>query len=314
MTEETKPGGIPSDDDNAKQAKEATPGLHTMTLAERGPVLSLGVPDAAGALHRDIAVRPWKGAVMRQLGKLREENQELRMAEHVPLVLSTLCTRLGPHDFADMPLKEKKLVVNQMYMGDTFHAYCWARLQSLGPNLHIDLTCPVCRHEFEFVGDLANLTVTVADSYEAALWMYELQEPIELRGQKVERLIMGPSQWHHVEHAQIEGSLDLEGGKLAMVAGVIRGIEGRGEFPLTEGEVDELSGLDIEGIIGELDHHYVGPDMRIDTRCARKGCRGRILRPINWSYQDFFGGSSRSRTKRNSTTSSSQPPTSQKVA
>lgn len=312
MTEATmEPGGGSPEVD----IQESKPTLGKSTLGDRGPMLSLGIPGTDGQLHRDIALRPWKGAVMRELGKLREETKQVTAAEHVALVLSHLCTRLGPHDFTKLQKKEKRLVVSQMYMGDVYHAYFWARLQSLGPQLFADITCPNCRQEMKgWETDLAGLDITIAESKEDTLWKYDLQVPVTIRGQEVRTLKMGPIQWYHVEQAHIEGELDLEGGKLAMVAGVICGYEGRdGELRLTEAEIDELDGRDIEGIVGALDHHYTGPDMRIEGKCTRPGCRAEFIEPINWRYQSFFGPSSRSRASSSSGTSTSPQPTSRAV-
>lgn len=296
---------------NDTLVKEGEPqAAPNVTLASRGPLLSLGIPDSAGTLHKDIAVREWKGKQMRELAKLREESEQLNVAEHVTLVLATLCSQLGPHDFGKMKAKERKLAIAQMFVGDVFHAYLWARYQALGPQLFVRLTCPKCRAEFEFEGDLSTLDLTTADSIEEARWEYELQDPIEIRGGQVDRLLMGPARWYHAEAAQSRGAEDLEGGKLAMVAGTIQGVEGRPDLPLTEGEIDELSGRDIEGIIGALDGHYIGPDMSIETRCERPACRQRIVQAINWSYQDFFGASSRSRDSKKSSIYSSPSRTS----
>lgn len=288
-----------------KERREGS-GRKDVTLGERGPLLALGIPDPAGTLHKGIELREWKGKQMRELGKLREDNENLNLAEHVNLVLSTMCSRIGAHDFSKCETKEKRLAISQMYTGDAFHAYAWARLKSLGSELFIDVQCPVCRYKFPWEGDLSTLTITTAETLKDALWKYDLINPVQLRGRDVKRLVMGPSQWHHVEKAQIEGRLDMEGGQLAMVEGVVYGIEGHEDFRLTQGEIDELSGRDIARIVGLIDTHYIGPDMRIETECERKMCKAKIIQPINWNYQDFFGASFRSPTERGSTISSSR--------
>lgn len=296
--------------DEERPAQDAGQGRKIMTLGERGPVLPLGIADPSGALHRDLEFRRWTGAVMRDLGKKRGEGRELSMSEHVGLVLSVLATRIGPHDFTTLSRKEQKLVISQMHMGDVFYAYCYARVQALGPQIVLDMACPVCRTEFKFEGDLNQLTLSVAEKIEDARWEYELRDPVEIRGAMVTRLAMGPALWHHVETAQVVNGADIEGGKLAMVAGSIRGAVGREQFPLTSREIDEFSGSDIEGIVGELDEHHIGPDMRVETACPNRICRTKLNQPINWAYHYFFGPSSRSRSSGKSTTGSSPLPSS----
>lgn len=272
------------------------------TLLSRGPVLPIGISDGSGNLIKDIEFKRWTGATMRELGKLRETERELSMPEHVGLILSVLATRIGPYDFATLKRDKQKLVVSQMYMGDVFYAYCWARLQSLGPDINMKLSCPICRESFNWIGDLGTVSVTSVESLEKANWRYELSEPVKIRGNEAKALSLGPAKWYTLESAQVAGQLDLEGGKLAIVAGSIRGVEGREGFPLTQSEIDELSGIDIEGIIAEMDEHYIGLDMRVEAQCPRNGCKKTFTSPIDWSYGSFFGASSRSRVSKPSTT------------
>ena len=310
----TEPVSEETNDQPDAAEAEAKGGITSVPLGERGPLLALGVPDGAGNLNKSIELREWKGGTMRQLGRKREDHPDLNIAEHVALVLSMMVSRFGPHDFSKMPGKEKRFAISQAYVGDVFFAYCWLRLQALGKPIHIDMVCPACGFKFPWEADLSTLTVDVVDKVEDAYWEYDLIDSIQLRKKEVTRLMMGPAQWHHVEQAQIEGRMDLEGGQLAMVSGIVRGIVGHGEFRLTEVEIDEISGRDIQGIIGEVDNNHVGPDLRIETGCARKGCKNLILQPLDWGYQNFFGSSFRSRTKTPFTTTSLPSSSTREVA
>lgn len=275
------------------------------TLKEIGASLPIGIEDASKRLHRNFEIKRWTGRTMRDLGKLRDESKELSMSEHVALVLSVLVNKLGPFDFSAMSRKEQKLVISNMFVGDVFYLYCWSRVQSLGEQLLMEITCPLCRNQFGYEADLGTLLVSFAESIEETFWNYELLDPVTLRGKEVKNLSMGSARWHHVENAQIEGSFDLEGGKLAVVAGSIRGIQGHEQHPLTNMEIDELSGRDIERIISLLDQHHKGPNMKVEVDCPNKVCKTRIARAIDWSYHSFFGASSRFRPSGNSSTESS---------
>lgn len=285
--------------------------LVSTTLGELGPVLPLGFSEpGTQSLKRDLVLRRWTGRTMRELGKMREESREIGMPEHVGLVLRILAEKIGPLEFQSLKPNEQKAVISQMWMGDVFYAYIYARVQSLGPELVVDLTCPNCRNEFKFVADLNALTVTTAKCLEDTYWIYTLEDPIVIRGKEVEQLAMGPAHWDAVATAQVAGQHDVEAGKLAVAAGSIRGIAGREQFPLMQNEIDDLTGRDIEGIVARVDEHFVGPDMRIVTRCPGERCKGPISVPIDWSYTRFFSGSSRYLPDGKSSTSSSQPATS----
>jgi len=281
------------------------------TLNSRGPVLPIGIADESGVFARDLAFKRWTGATMRELGKKRNAGRELTMSEHIGLILAILATKLGPYDFCELPRDKQKLILSNMYLGDVFYAYAYARLEALGPDIDIDMVCPVCLEQFRFTGDLGEVSVKPIEKIEDSFWTYELEDPIIIRGKEVKEFSMCQAKWHSVETVRSVGKFDAEAGKLAMIRGVIRGVKGREEFPLTEAEIDELSGRDIENIIGLTEEHYFGPDMKISTRCVKDGCGALIENPINWSYGNFFCQSSRSRTSKRSTTSSSGPHTSQ---
>lgn len=297
-----------SSDDTRGAAPEANeaPGLQMTTLAELGPVLPLGIPDAANTLQRDFDFRRWTGKAMRDLGKLRDDTREINMADHVGLVFSVLAEKMGAHDFQKLKRNEQKAVVSSMFMGDVFYAYCYARVQAMGPELIVDFTCPMCRENFKYKADLNDMNVITARSIEDTYWIYTLEDPVQIRGRDVTELSMGPARWYSVINAQIQGQYDLEGGKLAVAAGAIRGPVGREQYPLAQREIDELSGRDIEGIIAQLDSHYIGPDLRIETQCPNERCKTNIAQMIDWSYNRFFAASSRFLPGGKSTTSYSQ--------
>lgn len=281
-------------------------GLQTTTLADLGPLLPLGIVDSSNVLQRSFEFRPWTGRAMRELGKLRDDTREVNMADHVGLVFSVLAEKLGARDFQKLKRNEQKAVISSMFMGDVFYAYCYARVQAMGPDLIVDFTCPMCRENFKYKANLNEMNVITADSVEDTYWTYTLEDPVQLRGREVTELSMGPSRWNSVVTAQIQGQYDLEGGKLAVVAGAIRGSVGREQFPLAQREIDELSGRDIEGIIAQLDSHYIGPDLRIETQCPNERCKTQIAQMVDWSYNRFFAASSRFLPGGKSTTNSSR--------
>jgi hypothetical protein len=285
--------------------------LKRTTLAERGPSLLIGIPDQGGVYQRAMNVGRWTGKAMREIGRIREETKEVGMGDHIRHVFSVLMEQLGEFEFTKLKPDRQKLVVAKMYMGDVFYAYIYSRVKALGPKLNLEIPCPACRHSFKWEGDLNTLTVSYVDRLEDAYWEYDLLEPLNTRGREVKTLAMGPALWHAVETSKVEGGLDFEGGKLALIGASVRGEVGRTEFPFGQAEIDELGGQDVETLVGLLDQNYVGPDLKISTACPRRSCRAPITQALDWSYQSFFGVSSRSRISGKSTTASLPLPTSQ---
>ena len=261
-----------------------------VSLSDRGPVLAHGIIGPNGELGRDIQVRPWRLKEERELSALRDKLQNSNMPTYVALVLSHMCSRLGPYDFAPMDSTEKQLIVSQMVMGDVFHAYCWLRMDAIGDELPMDITCPFCRKPFDprFVADLGTLPVKFIEKPEDAYWSFELRSPITVRGKAAKRLMMGQPRWHHV--MKVGDNIDTGIAKTALIQGAVRGIEGIGETALAEAELDELSKRDVEGIIASFDRNFIGPKMSVDASCPR--CKRTMEIPIDWSYGGFFGPSS----------------------
>lgn len=286
--------------------------MKDVTLKEQGAKLPLGIVDDGGVLRKDFTIKRWTAKQERELGKLRQENKSVSMAEHIALVLSVLCEKIGPYNFLEMKkLAERRLAVSQMFSGDVFYVYCYLRCKALGSFLGFEVECPSCGTKYSSETDLLEMTSTIADKLDDTIWEYTLLDPFSFREVEAKTLTMGQTYWHSIEEAEVEGSLDIEGGKMAMLAGAIRGVK---EFPVDVApildELDEMDKRDIVKIVDEMNEHHFGPDMRLITKCPK--CKSENVQPINWGYQSFFGSSSLSPTRGNSSSKSLQQPTSQR--
>lgn len=269
---------------------EAEDSRSITTIQERGPVLPLGIADSGGTLHQDVAVRPWRMKEERELGDLRDQHKDANLATYVGIVLATMCTRLGPHDFTGMDLVQKRLVISQMFMADVFFAYVWLRIQSLGAEFPITFQPSWSNKELKIKADLNTTEVKLAKDYESALWEYELNTPIKIRGKQVTAFKLGPQRWSALEQHDAVGSSANQGmaKSIIILASVVGCREIDGPVVLTEHEIDELSKLDLERLAFHIDEHTLGPRMAVEG--VHKGRQFRA--PIDWGYDGFFGISS----------------------
>lgn len=270
--------------------------LKKITLQEQGPRLPLGIIDTNGDYIKDIATKRWRMAEERELGDMRDRNRDVNVAQFVSMVLSTMCNKMGTHNFESMKHEERRVVVSQMFMGDVFYAYVWLRMKTLGNELHLNLTCPQCRNKFPFVADLNTIEVDVCDKLDDALWTYELKEPFDIRGKSVTSLLLGPARWTSLESMK-SGVMNTGAAKAGVILGSIHGIanwkdkEGKPQkVALSESELDEMVKLDIEGITNRIDDYAIGPNMSVEGVCNR--CRYNYKLAIDWGYDSFFGDSS----------------------
>lgn len=265
--------------------------VRTVLLKDLGPRLPLGVPDTGGAYRGDLVCKPWTMREEKELGSLRDSNRDSNMAQYVSMVLATMYERIGPHDFSGMKFDERRLRVGQMYMGDVYYAYVWLRLQALGPELGIELTCATCNSKFTFPADLETIEVTTAANLEPFLWPYDLHVPLVIRDKEVRTLGMGPPLWQAIESMTGQGGMNAGEAKAVIILGSIVEAEGLGAVTLTDSDLDGMVKRDIEQIANLLDEHHLGPDMAVEGSCPR--CRRPFKMPMDWGYDSFFGSSSR---------------------
>lgn len=260
------------------------------TLAERGPLLPIGVNLGSGFV-RDMAHRPWKTKDERELGKLKRP--KMNMAQYVTTVLAHLYTKVGPHVFTeDVKMDERRIKLGQMYMPDIFYMYIWLRMNVIGEQLKMDLTCPKpnCAKKFAFTGELGTLDVYTADDVNDLYSYYTLKDPIEVRRQTVEKVRLGPATWVTLETSAGDINNDAIG-KIIAVKGSICGLnDDPTPVQLADVEVDELSKRDLEALVNVVNQDFFGAKMAVEGNCP--ACEEAFAVAIDWRHDSFFSISS----------------------
>jgi hypothetical protein len=281
-----------------EQQGETPPATTKTTLAERGPLLPIGILGHDGKRHQDIAVRPWRMKEERALGRRREQNTEAgdNFGKYVSVVLSMMCTKLGTNDWSEMKTdntSDRELVVSQMWMPDVFYAYCWLRLASLKPTIPMTLISPHAPGtKFDFEADIRTLEVVVPSSLDACMWEYTLNDPITLRSKRVTKLVLGPQRWSTVERID---DTSMGTAKATVIASSIHQLPGAfvdaGGRPvdvmILDDELDEMSKLDLETLTDEINKRGVGPILKVDAVCPKT--KKPFEAAIDWRFDRFFG-------------------------
>jgi hypothetical protein len=268
---------------------EPTPKRFTVTMAERGPVLPVGIRTPSGDLARDLVARPWKTKDERALGKLKKPN--MSMAGYVATLIGYMFNRIGVHEWQpDSPMPERLVMINQMYMGDVFYAYMWLRREVIGNELHMNVECPSCKKGFRFEGDLGSTMVQCVHDANGLDQSYTLKDPIDVRKKRVTVFRMRPPRWGALLLKDGD-SLNEATAKIATIRSSIVGFnDDPNEISLSDDELDELSKKDLEGISSLLNTDYLGPRMVVEGECPR--CEAPFKQMIDWSYGGFFTSSS----------------------
>lgn len=264
--------------------------IKKQVLGEHGAVLPIGFVNST---DRGILTKRWRLKEEKELSAIFNDS-DAKMDRYVTGVLSTMLTKVGPHDFATMDAAKKMLIIGQMPMADVFFAYLYIRIQAMGNELTFNLICPKCREIFPFTVDLNTVLISSIEKLEDGEWVYKLIEPFPIRGKMVSELKLGPPRWSAFQSIAEDGY-----NPGSMKAGVINGSivsvgfeSGHSAIPLAKHELDEMGKRDLEFLAREIDQNSLGPDMSVEAHCSK--CQKEFRTSIQWSADSFFGASSRS--------------------
>jgi len=270
------------------QSAEAEP-VKTLLLTELGNTLPIGVGN-----QRSIAFRPWRLKEEKKLAELKKKNKNATLTKYVNFVLTTMCTELAGENFSNMQDKDKERLISSLYIGDVLYAYVLLRREAIGSVVTTKLICEACSHEYNYAADLDTLEVTIPEkTIEDTFWKYTLRHPMKVRNDTINGFTLGPVKWSVLETAAVgkknEGEI-----KAKTIRGSIKNaiLEDGSEkdIVLTDEDLDELSKLDFEYLVKNLDDHHIGPDMSVDCLCPSCGHEYKLS--INWANENFFGASS----------------------
>lgn len=265
--------------------------LKTTELKEYGTKLALGIPDKAGHYHKDLAFRRWNLKMNEELKRKQRQKGKgaLTFFQYVAVVLSEMCTRIGPHDFTQLEEKERLAIIYSMYYGDVMQAYVLLRYETMGEDINVNLVCPRCNGKTSFVGDLGTLPIRSADKTEDVEWEYKVRDQFEVRSENTESFLFSPIRWSSFKLLNPE---KLEKMESSIVLGSIKAVNNK-EVALVDGELDEMGKRDFETILNLINDNSLGPDMSIDAVCDKAICNNEWKVPIDWTYDNFFSVTSR---------------------
>lgn len=297
MNENTEiAGGIPSLDDNVKPAKPAPgtvikqPVIKEVEMGELGARLALGIADPNGIFQKEISTRRWNLTKEGEIASKRRNTKgkgALSMYTWVTMLLSEMCTTLGPYQLDGMTEAEKLMAVNSFHLGDVLTAYSWLRREAMGKELRLRLECPSCEFQFPFPADLDTLVIRTADSIADTRWVYVPRDTFEVRGKPVENIEFGSMLWSALSQTKIE----LGASKTETIHASAYKINGE-EIALTRDELGEMSKRDLETILDLIDRYSIGPNLAIDAKCRDQRCEYEFKTMIDWGYDSFFSISS----------------------
>lgn len=266
------------------------------TLADVGRRLPIGYRDATGKLHRDFEIIDWDWDVEEELGDLAEKNQDMPMGVYISEIVGRGIRSLGEIDFSKLKRSQRRLVVSQLYHADVIYVYVWARIAALGPNLRVeDFKCESCGFDHVgFAGDLRTLEVKVHEGEEAPTREIELEQGFVYGSGEVRRVVVGPLKWSFMETSDVSVLTNPAKFRLATLRSGVVGVEGIANgapVVVTREHAKQMGPASVNRLVAAIDEVGGGAVMEIGGACAR--CKRNFRRSIDWTYDNFFGRSSR---------------------
>lgn len=264
-------------------------------LREVGRVLPIGYYDNSGKLHRSFELVAWDWEVEEELGALAEKEGDMPMGVYVSEIIGTGLAKLGDLDFTRLKRSQRRLVVSRLFYSDAIYIYVHVRIAALGPHIRFErFKCEKCRKPTDFVGDLRTLEVKAYPEGEVPRKTVALDRPFAYGGKEVSRVDVGPLKWAFMETDDVATLTNPAKFRMATLKHGVVGLEGiDGDVPivLTREHAKQIGPAGINRLVLEIDELGGGAVMECAGRCV--SCGYEFRRAIDWTYDNFFGRSSR---------------------
>jgi len=265
--------------------------MRETTAGELQNTMPVGVETTPGGTReRGFAFKPWRGRDERFVGSMRDKNRSMPAGQFATRVLAYFLTNWGNRSFEGLDDTARWHALASSYMADVLYAWCALRRSALGDTFAAELGCPLCRHRFDFEGNLTQLPVIIADEDEELRVPCVLSDGFDYLGNEAKVVTLEPSRWMMYEGLGQDG-LNLGAIKLRTIAASIVAI-GDHETRVAHEQLDDLTKRDLEELYSAIADKQPGPDMRIKTSCP--ACGMQIDRSFSWGYEAFFSATSSS--------------------
>lgn len=289
------------EDLNAKLTDRQRKMYKKVTLGDLGPTFPIP-PNLSGTISekKNFGFREWTMETEEVISERKSKAKN--MGEFVNGLFRHMITDFCGQDFQAMPDERRMLLINQMEFPNVMYAYIYLRVEELGPELRMDITCPTCgKLNKDYVADLQTLEIMVKDSDtkdkpgHQRNGVYDLSKPIVLDdGKIITKIRYGVSKWEAMESAQQEDLENTGRMKRMLLKSSILGFETEAgpieTFVEADPTIKKLKKVDFEKLLREVTENNGGPHMAIGGVCIH--CKKEWAKTLDWSWDYFFDSSS----------------------
>jgi len=272
--------------------------LSTATkLADLGPHFPIPPRFRDGKISENTSFSfiPWDMEVEEKLADLMESSKTV--GQFVSSMMGLLLDQFCGMDFQSKSKEEKVLLINQLEFSNVMYMYIYLRVDELGKELRLDVTCPRCKKlNKDYVADLETLDVEIkSPNIHPRTITYQLVRPITLEdGQIISAIEFDVNKWEYMERVTQEIAKNAAKMKSLMFENAIVHMK-VGDQPVkgfheVKNTLKKLKKVDIEKAMEMVVRNNAGPDMKIGGNCVH--CQGEWFRALDWRYDSFFDSSS----------------------
>lgn len=261
--------------------------VSSTTIEDYGSLLPVGIT-VGNVTHRGFSFRRFSMKEERELEEKRKKNKKMSVGDFVAVVLSHMLKTLGPHnDFQAMSEDMRISTITQLCMGDVLYLWLSLRIDAMGEDMKLKLSCPKCSEEFSMTFDLRRTDVKVIESG-TLIKKVRLKNGIELPdGSIAHNIEIKPVRWYVMCGAR-QGST-FSAVRDIMITDSIHKLE---DSSINIGAVDleSLSKRDMETLTKAIEEDAPGPEMALEIACT--ACQQEWQMALNWNWDFFFTAAS----------------------
>jgi len=266
------------------------------TMSEMGPVLPIGVKTGA-TYNRSFEAVPITFAIERDIRRKWGGTKNITVSDYTATILAFTIKTVGGVSLASKSYDHKLLIFSQMYQADVLYMYAYVRYLSLGSQMTIKgVQCPKCRREFDFPCDISTMEI-VELSPDLVEREIVLEHGFRVGDKVKKKLKVGPPMWFAWGNREVMNNptaLDLFAAMFS--SGVISIEDTPDGITISDSEMMQLSKVDIDICESEFGRLVGGPQWEVSGNCP--ACGGKFFFSLDWSYDNFFSRSYRSRVPK----------------
>lgn len=276
--------------------------IKLITLAEYGQKLPIGVLKTVGdenTLIKDFNLKKVDFIVEREIidsWNRYSNNKKSSPIDYIAVVLANTILSIAGQSLDKFTFDKKISIIHQMYIGDVFYMYAWLRYSTVGKNINLtNFDCINCGKRIEqYAMDMSTLEVNTIDNVNELEHNIELEDGFTLMNKLCKKLKVKPPTFHSLVNVKKANSATALGEFLKSSVIQIEDLEPG--IVITDGEIQQLSVMDMSLVDEELNYASAGPVWSMEIICPH--CEDKLFHVIDWTYADFFGRSSRATKRR----------------